>query len=56
MLQTSNEPLVHSYDVEHRAIRCGVPGHPTSSKHARSVTCPDCLRMLAAVRDATPQS
>ena len=56
MLQTSNEPVVHSYDVEHHAIRCGVPGHPTSTKHARGVTCPECLRMLAVAGDVKPRS
>lgn len=45
-------PVVHSYDVERHAIRCGAPGQSTSTKHARGVTCPDCLRRLAEERDA----
>ncbi len=44
----ANEVLVHSYDVERRAVRCGRPGQAESTKHARGVTCPECLRLLAA--------
>lgn len=53
-MNPANDPVIHSYDVEHHAVRCGAPGHPTSTKHARGVTCPECLRLLAAAA-ATPE-
>jgi hypothetical protein len=52
----SNEPLIHSYDVERHAIRCGAPGHTSATKHARDVTCPECLRLLAEVEPAAQRS
>lgn len=52
-LPSANDPVVHSYDVERRAVRCGLPGYPTATKHARAVTCPECLRLLAASPDQT---
>ena len=45
-LQVASDPLVHSYDTELHAIRCGVRGQSGSTKHASGVTCPDCLRLL----------
>ena len=47
-MQTSSakNPIVHSYDVERHAVRCGAAGSPASTKHARGVTCPECLRLL----------
>jgi hypothetical protein len=47
-MQGANDPIVHSYDTERHAIRCGAPGQASSTKHARGVTCPDCLRILDA--------
>jgi hypothetical protein len=43
----ANGPMIHSYDVELRAIRCGAPGYPSATKHARGVTCPECRRLLS---------
>jgi hypothetical protein len=52
-LHPANAPVVHSYDLERRAVRCGALGYPASTKYARGVTCPECLRLLeAAERDA----
>jgi hypothetical protein len=45
-IQASNEALVHSYDTEQRAIRCGVRGQGRSTKHRAGVTCPSCRRLL----------
>ena len=41
------EKLVHSYDTDRRANRCGVPGQTSSTKHAAGVTCPECRRALS---------
>jgi hypothetical protein len=46
-MQPANEPVVHSYDTERHAIRCGAAGQMSSTKHARGVTCRECLRLLA---------
>jgi hypothetical protein len=43
----ANQALIHSYDVERHAIRCGKPGQTSSTKHPRDVTCPECIRLLA---------
>jgi hypothetical protein len=52
--QESGGALVHSYDVERHAVRCGAAGPTASTKHARAVTCPECRRLLAAVEDGEP--
>ncbi len=39
--------VVHSYDTEHRRVRCGVRGGVRSTKHRSGVTCPACLRLLS---------
>jgi hypothetical protein len=40
--------LVHYYDTRTHAILCGVHGFEhRSTKHARSVTCPACVGLLA---------
>jgi hypothetical protein len=49
--QAVNEPIVHSYDTDRHAIRCGVSGHSSSTKHAKAVTCPECLRLLAQLEE-----
>ena len=46
-LEPANEPVVHSYDTERHATRCGAAGQISSTKHAKSVTCRECLRLLA---------
>lgn len=40
---------IHSYDTQHHRIRCGIPGHTGASKHAGTVTCEDCRRLLDEV-------
>jgi hypothetical protein len=52
--QESGGALVHSYDVERRAVRCGAVGATASTKHARAVTCPQCRSLLAAAEDGEP--
>ena len=42
--------LVHWYDTQGHRIACGAPGHLNSTKHARAVTCTECLE---AARRAT---
>jgi hypothetical protein len=42
------EKLVHSYDTDRHANRCGLPGQTSSTKHPAGVTCPDCRRILSA--------
>jgi len=37
---------VHFYDTEEHRILCGIPGHTSASKHAGTVTCRECLRIL----------
>jgi hypothetical protein len=51
---------IHWYDTEHHRILCGIPGHTSASKHAATVTCTECLRLLreraeAARPDAAPE-
>lgn len=45
-----NDRIIHSYDTERHAARCGVAGQSSSTKHASGVTCPDCLKILADKR------
>jgi hypothetical protein len=40
--------MIHSYDVAHRRVLCGWHMQANSTKRARFVTCPACLRLLAA--------
>jgi hypothetical protein len=40
-----NTPI-HSYDTQTRRIICGAPGQIGSTKHARDVTCDECLGLL----------
>ena len=42
---------IHSYDVRSHRIVCGAPGQMNSTKHAGSVNCPECLRVMADGRD-----
>ena len=44
--ETTNTPLVHSYDTQQHRVLCGVREHTNSTKHAAAVTCPTCLRLL----------
>lgn len=40
-------PIVHHFDVEEHRITCGVRGaEHRSTKHARAVTCEDCVDLL----------
>lgn len=39
-------PVVHCYDTQAHRIVCGAPGQIGSTKHARDVTCEDCLERL----------
>jgi len=48
-LPPASDPVVHSYDTERHAIRCGAAGQINSTKHTKSVTCPECLQLLADV-------
>ncbi len=46
--------LVHYYDTERRQILCGLRrAEDHSSKHARSVTCSECIALLRARADAS---
>jgi hypothetical protein len=44
--QGMKDQLVHSYDIEQRAIRCGIRTPSSSTKHDQRVTCPECRRIL----------
>ncbi len=44
--------LVHWYDTAARRIACGAPGQSSATKHARRVTCPACVALVHAARDA----
>jgi nitrate/TMAO reductase-like tetraheme cytochrome c subunit len=46
-MQAANDRIIHSYDTERHAARCGAAGQSSSTKHANGVTCPDCLKILA---------
>lgn len=48
-MHATNDPLVHSYDTERHEVRCGVRQQSSSTKHASSVTCPECLRLLGQI-------
>jgi 3-hydroxyisobutyrate dehydrogenase-like beta-hydroxyacid dehydrogenase len=39
--------LVHWYDTERHRIACGAAGQSNSTKHARSVSCAECLALVA---------
>ncbi len=40
--------LVHYFDTQSHRIICGLPGFEhRSTKHARGVTCPGCVGLLA---------
>lgn len=44
---------VHFYDTDRHLILCGVRGFADrSTKHARTVTCPTCVELLADRRAA----
>ena len=43
-----DRPMIHFYDVAHRRVLCGWHMQANSTKRARFVTCPACLRLLAA--------
>jgi hypothetical protein len=47
MQQPADVPDVHSWDVEHRRVRCGARENVRSTKHRAGVTCPECLRALS---------
>jgi hypothetical protein len=37
---------IHCYDTHTHRIVCGAPGQIGSTKHARDVTCAECLALL----------
>jgi len=45
-MEQQTTQLVHFYDTEQHRILCGIPGHTNATKHAATVTCRECLRML----------
>jgi hypothetical protein len=46
MEHEQNRQLIHSYDTERHAVRCGEIQQTHSTKHARDVTCPTCRDLL----------
>jgi hypothetical protein len=45
--------VVHCYDTRTHRIVCGAPGHIGSTKHARDVTCGECLAILREAAGST---
>lgn len=56
MEQEQTRQLIHSYDTERHAVRCGEPQQTNSTKHARDVTCPTCRELLEEEQHPTPRS